>query len=59
MARIQQELETKTVVGEAGGGMVRVTANGKQHITAITIDKEVVNPGGRRNAGGPHPCRRE
>jgi len=44
MSRIQQELETKTVVGEAGGGMVRVTANGKNHLTAITIDKEVVNP---------------
>ena len=44
MSRIQAELETKTVVGEAGGGMVRVTANGKQHLTAITIDKEVVNP---------------
>ncbi|HTY60302.1 MAG TPA: YbaB/EbfC family nucleoid-associated protein [Bacteroidota bacterium] len=44
MARIQQELESKTVVGESGGGMVRVTANGKQHLTAITIDKEVVNP---------------
>lgn len=44
MARIQQELETKTVVGEAGGGMVKVTVNGKQHITSITIDREVVNP---------------
>jgi len=44
VSRIQQELETKTVVGEAGGGMVKVTANGKQHLTAIAIDKEVVNP---------------
>ena len=42
VSRVQQELETKTVVGEAGGGMVRVTANGKHHLTAITIDKEVV-----------------
>ena len=44
MARIQQELETKTVAAEAGGGMVKVTANGKQRLTAISIDKEVVNP---------------
>ncbi len=44
VARIQQELETKTVVGESGGGMVKVTANGKQHLTAIAIDREVVNP---------------
>ena len=44
VTRIQQELETKTVVGESGGGMVKVTANGKQHLTAIAIDREVVNP---------------
>jgi DNA-binding YbaB/EbfC family protein len=25
--------------------MVKVTANGKQHLTSISIDKEVVNPG--------------
>ncbi len=44
MARVQEELESKTVVGEAGGGVVKVTANGKQHIVKIQIDKEVVDP---------------
>lgn len=44
MARVQEELEQKMVVGEAGGGMVKVTANGKQHLVKIQIDKEVVNP---------------
>jgi len=44
MARVQEELESKTVVGESGGGMVKVTANGKQMVTAIRIEKEVVNP---------------
>ncbi|HUI66115.1 MAG TPA: YbaB/EbfC family nucleoid-associated protein [Bacteroidota bacterium] len=44
MARIQEELEAKTVVGESGGGMVKVTANGKQRLISIRIDKEVVNP---------------
>ena len=44
MAQVQDELEAKTVVGEAGGGMVKATVNGKQHLVKIQIDKEVVNP---------------
>jgi len=44
VARVQQELESKTVTGDAGGGMVKVTANGKQRLTAMHIDREVVNP---------------
>jgi DNA-binding YbaB/EbfC family protein len=44
IAQVQEELESKTVVGEAGGGVVKVTANGKQLIVRIQIDKEVVNP---------------
>ena len=44
MAQVQEGLEAKTVLGESGGGMVKVTANGKQRITRIQIEKEVVNP---------------
>lgn len=44
MAEVQAGLESKTVVGESGGGMVKVTANGRQHIVKIAIDREVVNP---------------
>lgn len=44
MAEAQQALEAKSVTAEAGGGMVKVTANGAQRVTAIEIEKDVVNP---------------
>ncbi len=44
MEAVQQALEAKTVTAEAGGGMVEVTANGAQRITAIRIEKSVVDP---------------
>ena len=47
MAQVQEELENKTVVGESGGGMVKATANGKQRLIALSIEKEVVVPDDR------------
>ena len=43
MARVQEELEGLTVEGSSGGGMVTVTASGKQKIVSVKIDPEVVN----------------
>jgi hypothetical protein len=44
MARTQAELEEKTVEISAGGGKVKVIANGNGDIVSIKIDKEIVDP---------------
>ena len=44
MMKLQEELAEKTVESAAGGGMVKVVANGKQQILSIEIDREVVDP---------------
>ena len=42
--RLQEELGDKIVEGSAGGGMVVVTANGRQELVSVRIEKEVVSP---------------
>jgi nucleoid-associated protein EbfC len=44
MARTQAELEEKTIEVEAGGGKVKVTANGAGEVLSIRIDKAIVDP---------------
>jgi hypothetical protein len=44
MLKMQEEMAEKTVETSAGGGMVKVVANGKQQILSIQIEKEVVDP---------------
>ena len=43
MAELQEQVAQKKVQATAGGGMVTVEANGKQELTAIKIDPEVIN----------------
>ncbi|NOT21954.1 MAG: YbaB/EbfC family nucleoid-associated protein [Nitrospiraceae bacterium] len=45
MAKVQEQASTKTATGTAGGGSVRVTANGAMEIVSIVIDPEVVKSG--------------
>ena len=40
VARAQEELETISVQGSAGGGVVRITMSGKQEVTAVIIEPE-------------------
>ena len=44
MAKTQAELEEKTVEVNAGGGKVKVVANGAGDVISIKIDKEIVDP---------------
>jgi len=44
MARMQEEMGQKTIEASAGGGMIKVVANGKQEIVSVHIEKEVVDP---------------
>ncbi len=43
IAEVQRDLINKKVEASSGGGMVTVTANGRQEILSIKIDPSVVN----------------
>jgi len=40
LAKAQEELESMSVEGSAGGGVVRVTMTGKQEVTEVVIEAE-------------------
>lgn len=44
MQEAQQQLEKIEVEAEAGGGMVKVKANGKRKVLSIKLDKDVIDP---------------
>ena len=43
LQQIQDDLATRSVTGTAGGGMVRVEADGKGNVREVKIDPSVVN----------------
>lgn len=44
MARMQEELQDRTVEASAGGGMVTAVVNGRQQVVSIAIEQGVVDP---------------
>ena len=44
LKQVQDDLKKRTVVGEAGGGMVKAYVNGQQDVLKIEIDREAVDP---------------
>jgi DNA-binding YbaB/EbfC family protein len=40
MAQMQEELESATVEGTSGGGVVKVVVTGKMHLESIKIDPD-------------------
>ncbi len=43
MQRVQSELVNMTVSQEAGGGMIKATANGNKELVSVEIDPQVIN----------------
>lgn len=42
MAQLQEELAEMTVEASSGGGVVRIIANGRKEIVAVTIEEEAL-----------------
>jgi DNA-binding YbaB/EbfC family protein len=44
MAELQEKLAESEMTGAAGGGMVRVTMNGKGELRAVKVDPSLLTP---------------
>lgn len=47
LAQLQADMDTVTVTGEAGGGLVKATATAKGAVTALSIDPSLFTPDDR------------
>jgi nucleoid-associated protein EbfC len=45
MQAVQAKLETLSIEGRAGGGLVQVTLNGKGAMMALALDESLLKPG--------------
>lgn len=43
IAKLQAEMSERTVEASAGGGMIKVSMNGKQELKSIIIDPQIVS----------------
>ena len=43
MAKLQEEMGDRIVESSAGGGMVKVSVNGRQEVKSVTIDPQIIN----------------
>ena len=44
MGKVQEELQSAIYEAEAGGGLVKVSMNGKYEVQAVRLRKEAVDP---------------
>ncbi|AJE48930.1 YbaB/EbfC family nucleoid-associated protein [Celeribacter indicus] len=44
MAELQEQLDTMTVTGESGAGLVKATATAKGNLTGLDIDASIFQP---------------
>ncbi len=44
LRQVQQDLRRRIVLGESGGGMVKVYVNGNQEVQKIEIERDAVDP---------------
>ncbi len=44
MAALQEDLENREYEVSAGGGMVKITINGKKEVKSIKLDEQIVDP---------------